>query len=182
MSFKHTFTMAISLASLAHLSTPAMAHSSYAKATLQSPSGEGRGIVWVKQTDKGLKLVADITGVPAGTHAIHIHEAGTCSPDFSAAGGHYNPANKEHGLLNPKGAHVGDFPNFLMPAEGRARFAYYPGVTGKIEGSRYKMMDSDGAAIVIHRGADDYLTDPAGAAGDRIACGVLKMTDTGPSF
>ena len=90
------------------------------------------------------------------------------APRFESAGGHWNPADKEHGLENPKGQHAGDMPNLTIDADGRGTLSYsLKGAT--IEGIR----DADGSALVVHKLPDDQKTDPSGNSGDRLACGVF---------
>ena len=143
-----------------------------AVATLKNPDGAVVGKVTFRQTPHGVHVILDITNLPAGTHAFHIHGTGQCTPpDFKSAGGHFNPTGKQHGWYNPKGYHVGDLPNVTVGADGKARVeVMVPGL--KIE----DLFGAKGTAIVIHRGADDLKTDPAGAAGPRIACGVIERT------
>lgn len=141
-------------------------------AELQSPDGESRGTVEFMQGPNGVHVMAELEGLPEGTHAFHIHTTGACSPDFTAAGGHFNPTNKKHGFMSKGGPHLGDTPNIHVPASGDlVTEVFLSKVT--VDGSRNVLMDDDGAAVVIHAGPDDYETDPAGAAGNRIACGVI---------
>lgn len=138
-------------------------------ATLHDPDGAEVGTVTLTGTPNGVLVRAELDGLPAGTHAFHLHETGACAPDFGAAGGHMNPGNWPHGLLDPDGPHAGDMPNVHVPESGALTVEVF--ATGAtIE----DLTDDDGAAVVIHAGADDYRTDPAGAAGDRIACGVVE--------
>ena len=104
--------------------------------------------------------------------AFHIHETGRCDPPFESAGGHLNPEGKKHGKDNPGGPHAGDLPNLEVPDSGRVKLQLdVKGVS--IDGGPGALLDGDGAALVIHDGADDYKTDPAGNAGKRLACGVI---------
>lgn len=121
-------------------------------------------------TPDGVLLEAGLRNLPAGPHAFHIHAVGICSPSFEAAGGHFNPTNEAHDLLASSGPHAGDFPNIHVPQSGNLDFEAY---NSRLE-LNGELFDADGAAIVIHRGADDYRTDPAGNAGTRIACGVIS--------
>lgn len=104
-----------------------------------------------------------------GDHGIHIHAVGLCErPDFSSAGGHYNPTNAQHGFQNPEGPHAGDLPNIQFYPNGSADYRVTTNLFNLDE-----LFDADGSALVIHSDADDYVTDPAGNSGDRIACGVI---------
>lgn len=145
-----------------------------AEAVLQGIDGSQTGKVYLIQGPHGLLLQADLKGLPAGTLAFHFHTTGSCSPEFKAAGGHLNPTGKKHGFLSADGPHLGDMPNIHVPDSGQLQFELF--LTGMTlgEGSS-PLLDADGTSVMIHKQADDYKTDPAGAAGDRIACGVVKV-------
>jgi Cu-Zn family superoxide dismutase len=106
-------------------------------------------------------------------HAVHVHAVGKCDgPAFTSAGGHFNPTGKKHGHKSAEGAHAGDLPNMLIGKDGSGRFeAMTDGLT--LLAGPLSVFDADGSSLVIHAGADDYATDPAGNAGDRIACGLI---------
>jgi len=110
--------------------------------------------------------------VPPGEHAFHIHAFGKCEPqDFKSAGPHFDPDQTRHGYLNPEWSHAGDMPNLHVPADGKLQVEILvPNVSLSDEAP---LLDAEGSALVIHAGADDYKTDPAGNSGDRIACGVI---------
>ena len=122
-----------------------------------------------------MTVSATFSGLAAGIHAVHLHTAGDCSAnDFTSAGGHLNPGGNEHGTRNPRGAHLGDLPNVTIAADGSGSVsALLRGRSADVIGH---LFDSDGTAIVVHGGADDYVTDPAGAAGSRVACGVVTRS------
>ncbi|GGM18218.1 superoxide dismutase family protein [Deinococcus aerophilus] len=107
-----------------------------------------------------------------GEHGLHLHAVGACTPTFATAGGHFNPSSRPHGYLNRDGHHAGDLPNLRVDADGNATLQVRTSQVTLSEGA-HSLFDADGAALVLHTGPDDYLTDPAGASGDRIACGVL---------
>ena len=151
----------------------AMAKPAMAKAELKNAEGKTVGEATLTQGPHGVLIAVDLTGVPAGAHAFHIHQVGTCEPPFTSAGGHFNPMGKQHGFMNPKGMHAGDFPNITVPEGGKLKFdVFATGVTLK-KGMKNSLFDKDGSSIVIHQGTDDYKSDPAGDAGPRIACGVI---------
>lgn len=155
-------------------STPAPESATTASFTLQTADGREVGRGSLQQTPAGVLLTADLNGMPAGTHGIHLHTVGLCNaPDFASAGGHFNPSAKVHGIRNPAGHHAGDLTNISVPESGALRVELLaPDVRlGPGDGT---LLDSDGAAIVIHALADDYQTDPSGASGSRIACGVVR--------
>ncbi len=122
----------------------------------------------------GVRIKLNVSQLPAGTHALHLHAVGKCDPpDFKTAGPHFNPTGKKHGTKNPEGAHAGDLPNFEAGKEGRAKFSMFAtGVT--LGDGPNSLFPPQGTALVIHEKPDDYMTDPAGNAGARIACGVIR--------
>jgi Cu-Zn family superoxide dismutase len=148
--------------------------SNTARATLEDRAGTVVGQASFEETPHGVLLVATFGDAPAGTHAFHIHETGRCDPPtFESAGGHFAPGGTEHGFRDRNGPHAGDLPNVHLPGSGGGVVELLiDGVTLRT-GDR-SLLDSDGSALVLHFGKDDYQTDPAGDAGDRIACGVIR--------
>lgn len=137
-------------------------------AALHDRDGNKVGGAILIDAPHGVLIVAELKGLPAGDHAFHIHETGKCEPPFKSAGGHFNPAGKQHGFRNPKGLHAGDLPNLHVQKDCDLIVEVFaPGV------KLGALLEGDGSALVVHAGPDDYVTDPAGAAGDRIACGVI---------
>ena len=121
----------------------------------------------------GVSIALDLHGLPPGEHALHFHAAAKCDgPDFTSATGHFNPASKQHGLQNPAGPHAGDMNNFTVDAKGNAKTTIVnKNVTMGSEAN--SIYANGGTALMIHAAADDMKSDPAGNAGDRIACGTI---------
>ena len=113
-----------------------------------------------------LRVQAQFAGLTPGEHGFHIHEVGDCSaPDASSAKGHYNPAGKRHGHYDHEPHHGGDMPNLVANAQGEARLsAELKGVT---------LSEVIGRSLVVHADPDDYMSQPAGNSGKRVACGVI---------
>ena len=143
-----------------------------ASAVLKDATGKEVGTATFTATPSGALLDLNLTAVPPGVHALHIHAVGKCEPpDFKSAGPHFNPDQTKHGIMSPEGPHAGDLPNIHVPADGKLEVEFLDAVVTLSQESA--LLDADGSSIVIHAGADDYQTDPAGNAGDRIACGVI---------
>ena len=140
---------------------------------LRAADGRPMGLASVTQEAGGVRVRITSTALPPGTHGAHLHSTGQCvAPDFTGAGPHWNPAGRRHGSESPQGPHLGDLPNLVVGADGRGLVEYLiPGA--QLEEGGQRLLDGDGAAMVIHSAADDYRTDPSGNSGARIACGVL---------
>ncbi len=121
----------------------------------------------------GVELNVSVSGLEPGTRAMHLHERGSCvAPDFKSAGGHYNPAGVAHGQV-ADGPHAGDMMNVQVAADGTGSFTVKNTKVNLSGGDLPVLMDNDGSALVIHGGADDYQSQPSGAAGPRVACAVI---------
>ncbi len=132
---------------------------------------EVSGIVTFTKTDGGIKIVANLEGLTPGKHGFHIHEYGDCSRlDGKSAGGHFNPDGKKHGAPNSEERHVGDLGNLLANENGKA---YYEIIDSYISFSGPHSII--GRAIIVHAGEDDLTSQPTGAAGARVACGVIGL-------
>jgi len=144
-----------------------------ATAVLKNASGQEIGSANLIETPQGVLINLSVKGLPAGEHAFHIHAVGKCEPPFTSAGGHFNPAGKKHGLLAAAGHHAGDMPNLHVPQSGDLTVEVFDADVTLAQGKPNSLFDADGSSVVIHADSDDYMTDPAGNAGGRIACGVI---------
>ncbi|MBO0766466.1 MAG: superoxide dismutase family protein [Hyphomicrobiaceae bacterium] len=164
----------LATASLLALVTVPVAAQQTAHASLISADRMEVGSASLTETPHGVLISLTLKGLPAGDHAFHIHAVGKCEPPFTSAGGHFNPEGKKHGIMAPGGAHAGDMPNLHIPTGGDLAVEVLNAAVTLEKGKANSLFGTDGTALVIHAGKDDYKTDPTGDAGGRIACGVVK--------
>lgn len=146
-----------------------------ATADIKDGKGQKVGAATFKATKSGVQMSVKVMNLSPGVHALHIHEAGKCdAPDFKTAGGHFNPAMKKHGMQNPEGHHAGDLPNLTVSAKGKGAFKNTTQDVTLAGDGPTSLFRAGGTSVVIHEKADDMKTDPAGNAGARIACGVIR--------
>jgi len=149
---------AVAALTVSLLTVPGMAKPKGAvTVSLKTSSGQDAGTAsFIPSKDNKLTIRLKLKNLPAGEHAVHIHEHAVCdAPDFKTAGGHFNPSSKKHGMENPMGHHSGDLPQ-------------------NVTISANSLFANGGTSIMVHEKADDMKTDPTGNAGNRIACGVIS--------
>lgn len=135
-----------------------------------------QGTVRFTQVDNGVKIVAELEGLTPGKHGFHIHELGDCSAaDGTSAGGHFNPEGKPHSGPDAAVRHVGDLGNIVADDDGKARYERTDKVIA-LSGEH----DIIGLSIIVHAGEDDLTSQPTGAAGGRVACGVTGIAKRSP--
>jgi superoxide dismutase, Cu-Zn family len=145
-----------------------------ASAEFKTSVGETVGNASLTQNaDGSVRVQVQVRGLPAGQHGIHFHQFGTCAPTFGAAGEHYNPIGKMHGLENPDGPHAGDLPNLTVNADGTGSLDTTTQMVTLAPG-QMTVFDADGTALIIHALVDDQKTDPSGNSNGRIACAVIQ--------
>lgn len=139
-------------------------------AQVTDAEGKALGTVTATPTPSGvMTLTIMLSGLSKGIHGAHIHETGKCEgPDFSSAGGHI-AGEHDHGVMAEAGVHPGDLPNIHIPDNGAVEMQFFvPDLTPEL------LTDADGAAFILHAEPDDYVSQPTGNSGDRIACGVFS--------
>ena len=162
----HILAAALSLSAATLL--PALAGTS----DLKGPDGSPRGKVTVSAAPKGVVLKIEAKGLTPGWHGIHFHEKGDCSaPDAMSAGEHWNPTNKTHGQWGKESFHLGDIGNLKVGDDGRGSISMETDQWSLVPDAMDSVL---GRSIVIHAQPDDFTTQPAGAAGARIGCGVVQ--------
>ena len=159
------------LAGCASMTQPAADNA--ARAEMRNTTGQPVGAATLTQVGNAVRIVMEVQNLPRGAKGVHIHAVGKCDgPDFTTAGPHFNPSNRQHGALNPQGSHGGDLPNIEVGADGKGRLETTTERVSLVGGTT-SVFDADGSAIVVHAAPDDFRTDPTGNSGARIACGVI---------
>ena len=142
---------------------------------LLDKDGKAVGSATFAEDRVGLRVELRVVGLPAGLHGVHVHAVGKCEgPEFTTAGGHFNPASKVHGTLSTNGPHAGDLGNLEVKKDGTGLLSVLTPHLSLVPGASTNVAASGGLAIVVHAQADDEKTDPSGNSGARIACGVIK--------
>ncbi|MDG4658275.1 superoxide dismutase family protein [Ectobacillus antri] len=140
---------------------------------LRNAAGDEVGMATMSEQPGGVKIQVKAKGFDPGPHGFHVHGVGECkAPNFASAGNHFNPDEKEHGLLNARGAENGDLPNLMANEQGEIKAEVMaPNISFK-EGKK-TMYRKSGTALIITENADDGMTQPTGNSGKRLACGVI---------
>jgi len=143
-------------------------------ATLKDKDGKQVGVATLVQTAEGVRIAVTGYRLPPGPKGLHIHEVGICQPpEFTTAGGHFNPFKKKHGRQNPEGPHAGDLPNLVVGAAGEGGIDVVNNMVMLRPGQASSLFGDNGTSLIVHAAADDEKTDPTGNSGGRIACGVI---------
>ncbi|SDS21518.1 superoxide dismutase, Cu-Zn family [Maribacter dokdonensis] len=134
-----------------------------------------KGEVIFTEDDGEVDMVAMLSGLSEGEHAIHIHQTADCTAaDGSSAGGHWNPTNEPHGKWGAsEGYHKGDIGNFTADAEGNAKVEF--STDEWCIGCDDENKNILGKGVIVHQGVDDYTSQPSGDAGARVSCaGIIE--------
>jgi Cu-Zn family superoxide dismutase len=179
MVYMLMFTLVLSScgtkATKATIGQRAAADSNVINVNLINDKGAKIGTARLTQLTEGVQFHVEAAKLAPGIHGIHVHEFGMCdTPDFKSAGAHLNPQNKQHGFHNPQGYHAGDLPNIEVDANGKVNTDIVTKTMTLEKGKSNSLLKPDGASLIIHEKADDYMTDPSGNSGNRVACAVIK--------
>lgn len=146
-----------------------------AAATLGATKGNtaGGSVMFEQRGDK-VMVTAKVSGLALGSHGFHIHERGDCSAeDGMSAGGHFNPTGKPHGDPASSDHHGGDMPMLVADPSGNATLE---AALDTVTIGTGAPTDIVGKAVIVHKDADDYKTQPTGNSGARVACGVIARS------
>ncbi|QLF68445.1 superoxide dismutase family protein [Peteryoungia desertarenae] len=174
---KAAFAVGLSLACASSVAAQeATVSPDVARAAFINASGEPIGTATLVEMPNGVLIQARLANIPEGPHGFHIHETRSCNVDdaFKSAGGHFAPDGNEHGFAVENGPHAGDLANQTAMADGTMIVETFAANLSLTEGD-HALLDDDGSALVVHSTADDYRSQPSGASGDRIACGVIEQ-------
>lgn len=159
----------------------ALAQGAGANAELEDTDGSPVGTAQFAEGPEGVTITVNLqpgqNAAGPGEHGVHIHETGDVTPDFEAAGDHFNPTGAEHGFQNPNGPHAGDLAEITVNEDGSASYQTTTDLVTLSGGDR-ALLDSDGSTLIIHLGADDQETDPSGNTGGRAIAGVVQEAVT----
>ena len=142
-----------------------MAQTSAVAVLTPTEGNDLQGTVTFIQTPGGVRVQANLTGLTGTEHGFHVHQYGDCSAsDGTSAGGHFNPHGADHAGPFAASRHVGDLGNSEATYDRVDTHLAFEGESSII-----------GRAVIVHGGTDDLSSQPSGAAGPRIACGVIGI-------
>ena len=124
------------------------------------------------EPDAPVVVTAHFEGAGEALHGLHVHDVGDCSAeDFTSAGGHFNPLGVPHGGPEDTERHAGDLGNIECHQDGECHLQIESDLLTVEEGPGSVV----GRAVILHEKRDDLVSQPTGAAGSRLACGVIEL-------
>lgn len=145
------------------------------KIDMYMENGDKAGTASLKEDPDGVEFHLKLKGLSPGYHGLHIHEKAACKgANFKQAGNHFNPEDKEHGLLYPKGAHTGDLKNIEVDKDGEVDTKVIAEETSLLTGKSKSLIENEGTALIVTSEADDGMSQISGDSGERIICGEIK--------
>ncbi|MEX0843992.1 MAG: superoxide dismutase family protein [Balneolaceae bacterium] len=143
-------------------------HSELVATVMPVGDSDVSGSVTFTESEEGVLVKGSFEGLEPGNHGFHIHQYGDCrAEDGTSAGGHFNPDEKDHGAPTDMERHMGDLGNIEADENGTAMVDYTDDTV--------TLSQILGRGIIIHAGEDDLKSQPTGAAGSRVACGVIGI-------
>lgn len=144
---------------------------------MHDAAGDKLGTAELREDPEGVSIKLDLEGLTPGFHAIHVHEFPKCDPpNFTSAGEHFDPDGKEHGLMNAKGAHLGDLPNIEVDAAGKVDVELVLPEATLLDGKN-SLIQNEGTSLIVHEAQDDGVSQPSGDSGERILCGKITAEE-----
>jgi len=182
LTMNHLRGSVLTLAACLVAVAPALAEPSAHVATAKLSGVDGSaltGTVTFTEGEEGVTIVADVENAPPGRHGFHLHAKGDCSAaDFTSTGGHFNPTEVEHGAPDAAVHHAGDFGNLTVGEDGKGHLELTSSMLTVADGPDTVV----GRGLILHAGEDDLTTQPTGAAGARIGCGVVEAESASSGY
>lgn len=146
-----------------------------AVATVAGPDGKVLGSTVFVEGPNAVHVYATVEGLTPGAHGFHVHENGECEgPTYESAGGHFAPEGHPHGGPNDPKKHAGDFGNIEAGVDGKAKY-YATSTSISLDPADQRSVV--GKAVIVHEGKDDLKSQPSGAAGGRLGCGLVELVE-----
>jgi len=144
---------------------------------MYNTTGDMVGTAKLSEDPDGVVIELKLEGLTPGFHGVHIHEIAKCEgPDFKSAGNHFNPKDKQHGLMNPDGSHLGDLPNIEADKNGKIDKEITANDVTLLKGTT-SLIEKGGTSLVVTSEADDGMSQISGNSGERIICGEIKANE-----
>ncbi len=147
-----------------------MVEADSAATMLMDAEGNEVGRVIAERAGEGVALTIMVEGLAPGAHGAHVHDTGSCEPDFMAAGPHWGPFDAELNLADEDDSNDSENAMIMVGEDGTGSLEYT--LDGEVTFDA--MLEGDGSAFVIHQRSEDPMMETPSGNGDRIACGVFQ--------